>query len=134
MPNKTGIGSTRQASNHFLVGQQESDLGKDARNGNLPLTREVMKYLFHRKNLRQFKFKAVRDAICCPLRSGQIKAKCEENLECSYPNECVVRKVKHDGRWLETGIPIISDLSIYRKIQKLNEEFKGLDNHKKTKI
>ena len=131
MPSKTGIGSTRQASYHFLVGQQESDLGKDARNGKLPQTREVMQYLFHRKNLKQFKFKTVGDAICCPLRSGQIKAKCEENPGCSYPNECVVRKVKHDGRWLETGIPIISDLAISRKIKKLNEEFKGLDKNKK---
>ena len=125
---KKPVKGIRQASNHFLVGPEEPDLGKEVRQGRLPWTREVVKYLFYRKNLKTFKYKPVKNAICCPLKSGDMKANCEENPDCSFPNECVVWKVKTDARWLETGIPIISDVSITKKLHK---EFKALDKHKK---
>ena len=37
---------TRTSSDHFLVGQEQSDLGQEARQGKLPLTKDIMKYFF----------------------------------------------------------------------------------------
>ena len=129
MPKKTGTGSTRAHSNHFLVGPEEPDLGKEARSGKLPCTRAVLQYFFYRKNLPNFKFKPVGNSICCSLKHNTTSAACEDNADCTSPYECVVRKVKTDGRWLESGIPIMSDVSIRKKLIKLNEEFKKLNKN-----
>ena len=70
MSNTSSGFNSRTSTDHFLVGPEMSDLGKDARQGKLPLTRDVLKYLFHRKGLPEFKSKPVEQAICCPLKSG----------------------------------------------------------------
>ena len=105
-------------------------MGKEARSGKLPCTREVLQYFFYRKNTPNFKYKPVSGAICCPLKTGTISSSCGDNPHCSPSSECVVWKLKHEGRWIESGIPIMSDLAITRKIIKLNEEYKKLDKNK----
>ena len=50
---------TRVNSDHFLIGPEQSVLGRDARQGKLATTRYVMKYFFYRKKLTDFKFKPV---------------------------------------------------------------------------
>ena len=122
--------STREHTNHFLVGQEQSDLGKEARSGKLPLTRHIMQYLLYRKNLPEFKFKPVAGVICCPLKTQSLESSCEVNPNCKSGNECLVWKVKNDGRWLESGIPILSDRSISDKIVKLNQDYRFLIKHK----
>ena len=120
---------TRQKTEHFLVGQEQADLGKEAMSGKLPLTRDVMKYLFHVKNLPEFKYKPVGGVICCPLKSISVISSCED-ASCF----CVVSRGKYEGRWLESGIPIISDRSIRDKLVRLNDDFKKLDKNKKNLI
>ena len=63
MSKSPGLPGTRTASDHFLVGQAQSDLGKDAMQGKLPITKDVMKYFLFRKGLPEFKFKSVELAI-----------------------------------------------------------------------
>ena len=72
---------TRTTSDHFLVGQEQSDLGQEARQGKLPLTKDVMKYFLYRKNMPEFKFKPVNLAICCPLKSGTQYSKCSDGSQ-----------------------------------------------------
>ena len=74
---------TRVNSDHFLIGPEQSDLGRDARQGKLPTTRHVMKYFFYRKK---------------PFKSGTVVPNCEVNLKCKDSSECVVHKLK-DSLW-----------------------------------
>ena len=75
----------------------------------LPLTKSVLLYLFFRKNLPKYKNKAVMLAICCPIKTGLKVANSENNPDCCKEGqECVVRKLKTDGNWLASGIPILS--------------------------
>ena len=47
---KSSSGRVSKAdTDHFLIGPEVPNLGKDAGQGRLPLTRDVMKYFFHRK-------------------------------------------------------------------------------------
>ena len=39
--------------------------------------------------------------------------------------------MKSDGNWILSGIPILADLAILKKIKKLNDEYKALDKNKK---
>ena len=113
-----GVPVSRTNSNHFLIGQEQSDLGKDARQGKLPDTRDVLKYFFYRKKLPDFKFKPVGSAICCRFKSGTGFTNCEDNPKCRECSECVgcvVRKVKVEGNWQIAGISIISELSSLRE-------------------
>ena len=125
------VTNTRKHSDHFMVGQECPDLGVDARRGKLPLTKSVMQYLFHRKNLPKFKYKSVKLAICCPMKTGLKTASCDTNPDCKEGEECVVRKIKTDGSWHSSGIAILSDFAIAHKISTLNDEFKNLDKNKK---
>jgi hypothetical protein len=131
MPKTPARPETRVNSDHFLIGAAQADLGKDARQGKLPLTCDVMKYFMHRKNLAEFKFRPVDSVICCPFKSGTVIANCEENPNCKESSECVVNKVKTDGNWLLSGIPIIADLAIIKKLRKLNDEHRALVKNKK---
>ena len=121
---------TRTSSDHFLVGQEQSDLGKEARQGKLPLTKDVMKYFFYRKNMPEFKFKPVNLAICCPLKSGTQYSKCSDASQCNGSTQCIVKKVKEEGNWICSGIPMMSDISISSKIKKLYEEHRALNKNK----
>ena len=114
---------TRVNSDHFLIGPEQSDLGRDARQGKLPTTRDVMKYFFYRKNLAEFKFKPVDSVICCPFKSGTVVSNCEVNLLCKDSSECVVSKLKDEGNWILSGIPIIGDLDILKRVKKLKDEY-----------
>ena len=126
MPNKPSIFSTRQSTCHFLIGQEQNDLGKEAISGKLPRTRFAMQYMLFRKILPQFKVKPVSTVICCPLMTWSTNSYCATNPDCTYLTQCVVFKVKDEGRWLESGTPIIKDLAISKKLVKLNEEFRNL--------
>ena len=130
MSNTSSGLNSRTSTDYFWVGPEMSDLGKDARQGKLPLTRDVLKYLFHRKGLPEFKSKPVEQAICCPFKSGTNVANCDDNTNCKESSECVVRKVKNDGNWVIAGIPIIDDLAILKKIKKLREEHRALAKNK----
>ena len=90
MSKKTGSGSTRSHTQHFLVGPEQLDMGKEARSGKLPCTREVLQYFFYRKNTPNFKYKPVSGAICCPLKIGTTSSSCGNNLQFSPSSECVV--------------------------------------------
>lgn len=132
MSKSPGGKSTRASSGHFLVGQEQPDLGKDARGGKLPLTGDVMRYFFHRKNLPNFKFKPVKTSICCPFKTGSMVANCQDNPLCTESSKCVVSMLRIEGNWNSSGIPTIADLAIIKKIEKLNDQFKALDKHKKN--
>ena len=110
-PSSSGQRS-RASSDYFLVGPASSDLGKDARQAKLPLTRDVMKYFFHRKNLPEFRSKPADKVICCPFKAGTTTANCDTNPSCNESSECIIKKVKNDGNWIKAGIPIIHDLAI----------------------
>ena len=125
MPSKEGKPGSRAHSDHFMVGQEQSDLGVDSKNGKLPLTKDVLRYFFYRKNLPENKFKPVGQSICCPLLTGSRAASCETDCQ------CVVWKVKTAGNWIASGIPIISDHAIINKIKSLNNEFFVLNKNKK---
>ena len=129
MSKSPGLPGTRTASDHFLVGQAQSDLGKDAMQGKLPITKDVMKYFLFRKGLPEFKFKSVELAINCPLKSCSIQSNCKENPKC-LGSQCVVSKVKEEGNWIRAGLPIMSDLSISIKLKKLYEEHRALSKNK----
>ena len=45
-----GVHLTRSNTDHFLVGQEQTDLGSEAKAGKLPKTRAVLQYMFNRKN------------------------------------------------------------------------------------
>ena len=124
MSKNKGKIKTRVSSEHFLVGQEKADLGADARQGKLPLTKNVLQYLFHLKNLPENKFKSVSKLVCCPMKTGTRVASCEENCI------CVVNRVKNEGNWVASGLPMVTDQSIMNKIVGLNEEFKALDKNK----
>ena len=124
MPSKEGKPGSRAHSDHFMVGQEQSDLGVDSKNGKLPLTKDVLRYLFYRKNLPENKFKPVGQSICCPLLTGSRDASCETDCH------CVVWKVKTAGNWIASGIPIISDHAIINKIKSLNNEFLVISKNK----
>ena len=130
MSQATSGPSLRASSDHFLVGSAQPDLGKDARQGKLPLTRSVLQYFFHRKNLPEFKSKTLDQIICCNLSRSNFIADCENNPNCKDSSECVVKKVKNDGNWLKAGIPIISDQAILKKVKKLHDEYKTLAKNK----
>ena len=126
MPKKQGNPGSRAHSEHFMIGQEEPDLGVDSKNGKLPLTRDVLKYFFFRKNLPENKFGPVGQSICCPLLRCKKVASCESQPDC----QCVVRKIKTDGNWISSGIPIISDHAISNKIKALNADFIIINKHK----
>ena len=63
MPKTPSGPATRVSSDHFLIGPEQSDLGRDAMQGNLPTTGDVMRYFFYRKNLPELKFKPVDPVI-----------------------------------------------------------------------
>ena len=129
MPKKPGgITNTRLHHDHFLAGPEEASIGKQA--GKLPLTKEVLQYLFYRKNLPICKYKSAVLAISCPMKTGGKVANCENYPACQFPAECVVRKVKSDGNWLASGIPIVNDYSISRKIKVLHDEYKIIEKNK----
>ena len=130
-PGKPG---TRTASDYFLVGQGQSDLGNEARQGKLPLTKDVMKYFLYRKNMPEYKFKPVDLAICCPLKSGTKVSKCNDSPNCNSSTKCVVRKVKEEGNWICSGIPIMSDFGISSKLKKLYEEHRAISKNKKKPL
>ena len=132
MSKKTGTGSTRLHTSHFLVGPEQLDLGKEARIGKLPRIREVMQYFFFRTNLKLFGYEPPGKAICCPLQTEGIMSNCSDNPECSSSMECIVWKLKHGDRWLESGIPIIRNLSITKKLIKLNDEYWLLSKDKSS--
>ena len=92
MSQATSGPSLRASSDHFLVGSEQPDLGKDARQGKLPLTRSVLQYFFHRKNLPEFKSKTLDQIICCNLSRSNFIADCENNPNCKDSSECVVKK------------------------------------------
>ena len=131
MSKSPGGRDTRTNTDHFLIGQETSNLGKDARQGKLPLTLDVMRYFFHRKNLPVFKFKPVDSAISCPFKAHKHIASCDDNPICRDSSECVVSKVKGEGNWLLSGIPIMGDLAIIKKVKKLNGQYRALDKNKK---
>ena len=122
---------TRLQHGHFLVGQEQPDLGTEAKIGKLPTTRSVLQYFFFRKNLAKFKFKPVGPAICCPFKSHTFVPDCENGCldisDAGQVPECLVRKLKTDGNWLASGIRLISDVSITRKVIKLNDEYKVIN-------
>ena len=126
---------TRLQHGHFLVGQEQPDLGTEAKIGKLPTTRSVLQYFFFRKNLAKFKFKPVGPAICCPFKSHTFVPDCENGcLDISDAGQvpgCLVRKLKTDGNWLASGIRLISDVSIIRKVIKLNDEYKVINKNKR---
>ena len=130
MPKTPNISTTRIQKRHFLVGQEQPDLGIEAKLGKLPKTRAVLQYLFHRKNLPKFKFQEVGLAICCPFQAGTLNPNCENNPDCQAPHECLVRKVKTDGNWLASGLPIVSDWSITKKIKRLNDDFRAIEKNR----
>ena len=82
MAKSSGGRGTRTDTDHFLIGPEVSNLGKDARQEKLPLLGDVMKYFFHRKNLPDFKYKPVDSVICCPFKSGTLTANCDDNSKC----------------------------------------------------
>ena len=75
------------------------------------------------KKLTDFKFKPVDSVICCPFKSGKVVSNCEVSLKCKDSSECVFTKLKDDGNWILSGIPIIGDLAILKKVKKLNDEY-----------
>ena len=89
-----------------------------------------MKYFLYRKNLPEFKYKSVYQAICCPLESGTNYSNCNESFQCSGSIQCIVKKVKEEGNWISSGIPIMSDLSISKKLKKLYDEHRALNKNK----
>jgi hypothetical protein len=113
-----------------MIGQECPDLGLDAGRGKLPLTKSVLQYLFYRKNLPKFKYKSPMLAISCPMKTGEKISFCENNPDCKENEECVVRKVKSDGHWLASGIPIISDFAIAKKLRILNDKFRLIDKNR----
>ena len=115
MPPKL-VKTTRFNSDHFLVGQDQPDLGKEVQVGKLPTTRSVLKYIFFRKRLPSFKFQPIGSVLCCPFITGTLTPNCEENPGCKPGMECVVKKLKTEGNWLASGIPIVSDRLILRKL------------------
>ena len=121
------VTSTRLQSDHYMIGQQCSDLGVDSKIGKLPLTKSVMKYLFFRKNLPNFKYKSVKLAICCPMNRTENRSNCDNNPDCKENEECVVKKVNTDGNWIASGIPIISDYAISQHLIVLNDMYKKLN-------
>jgi len=132
MSKSPGGNITRASTGHFIVGQEQPDLGKDAKQGKLPLTGDVMRYFFHRKNLPEFKFKPVKTTICCSFKTGTNAANCQDNPMCTESSKCVVSKLRIEGNWNSSGIPTIADLAIVNKIEKLNDQFKALDKNKKN--
>ena len=130
MPNTSSGPRSRTSTDHFLVGPEMSDLGKDANQGKLPLTCDVLKYIFYSKSLPEFKSKPLHQIIFCPFKSCINVANCDENPNCKDSSECVVRKVKNEGNWVASGIPMIADLAILNKVKKLNEDHKALAKNK----
>ena len=127
-------GVTRSHFEHFLIGKS-SDTLTDSGKYKLPLARDVMKYLFHRKSLDKFKGQALKSVIICPLKTGTKEANCLAEGGCSNAGnleeiKCVVSMIKEEGHWLESGLPIVSDYAIFTKVEKL---FKDHQNLSKTK-
>ena len=77
----------------------------------------------YRKFLPELKLGSPASAVCCPLRTGTKDAQCQDPGGCSSSVKCVVYKVKTEGHWLESGLPIVSDHAIKQKILKLVEDW-----------
>ena len=121
-----GASTTRKKTEIFLIGQSESSLPS---NGKLPLTSDVMKYFFYRRNLPEFKSRPPSSAVCCPLKTKSQDASCFELGGCCSEGQgegtkCVVAKVKCS--WLMSGLPVIKDQNITRKILKIFERHRTL--------
>ena len=106
---------TRSTTDHFLIGSEEPCI----RAGTKLLTgKSMMQYLMFRKNLPENKTATLASVVCCPMCSGTKVAKCqtEDSEGCEGVGLCVVASVKHDGNWVKSGIPLVSDFAIRDKI------------------
>ena len=127
-------GVTRSKSDFFLIGQSSDDITGSGQ-GKLPLTQDVMKYLLHIKNLPENIRNPVKNVIICPLKKGKKDSICSEGLGCCLDdsetkNKCVIAKLKNEGHWTESGLPIITDYAIYLKVEKLFKEYQSLLKNK----
>ena len=124
MMKKTTV--TRSSTDVFLIGNT-----RDTFPGNrLPLTIDVMKYLHHRKNLPEWRYKPIKTVISCHMISGQKFAKCFQDGGCCAETsraKCVIAAIKHDGKWLKSGLPMVSDFTIRERLTKLNETWVKLN-------
>ena len=114
---------TRRSTEVFMLGQGEPTFPSV---GKLPLAGDVMRYMMYRKNLPDFKSSSPSSVICCPLKTNSQDAKCMESGGCCDPSQsssskCLVAKVKFDGFWIESGLPVVKDQSILRKVIKIYE-------------
>ena len=113
----------------FLLGHSESSITSY---GKLPLTINILRYFMYRRSLPMFKLSSPSAVICCPLRTGTREAKCLEPGGC-YTDEgvkCVVAKMKTEGYWLESGLPITSDQTITNKVLKILDTQRAVTKHK----
>ena len=101
----------RSKTEYFLVGQSSDNISSST--GKLPLGRDVLKYLPHLKNILDKKNIPVQEIICCPLMSGTREASCDTTGCCSNSEgqKCVVAKMKKEGLWTISGLPILTDQS-----------------------
>ena len=69
----------------------------------LPVNREVLQYLHHRKNVPQLKGKPLAEVVSCPQAKGKSDMTCSSPGGCSHVDpgggdsdsvECVVHKVR----------------------------------------
>ena len=127
---------TRKKTEVYMFGQGNSSFPSA---GKLPLTGDVMRYLVYRKQLPEFKTSSPSAVICCPLKTGTQDASCLDPGGCSDPasgggSKCVVAKVKSDGHWAESGLSVIKDQNILRKILKIYETKQKLAKHKSRQL
>ena len=118
---------SRSSTDHFLLGQEEESVrGRSGSGNKLLLTKDMMRYFMYRKNLPQFRGWTLASIVCCPLSTGTNTAKCQtqDATECVGGGLCVVAGVKGEGNGLNSGIPLMSDLSIRDKIMKINKVYR----------
>ena len=119
---------TRRDHEKFLVG----NISEAFPATQLATRREVLKYLLMKKHKAQRNnnnYSPVSShLICCPLKSGSTEANCEGNDSCTQEDMCVVRCVKQ--AWMSAGFPTISDVSIRKQVEALDNKWKTINKHK----
>ena len=123
---------TRKQTEVFLFGQGNPEFPSA---GKLPLAADVMRYLLYRKQLPEFKISSTAAVICCPLKTGTQDARCLDPGGCCDPDQgavskCVVAKLKYDGHWAESGLPVIKDQNILGKVLNIHDTKQKLTKNK----
>ena len=131
MPPKKKVENTRSSTDIFLVGQPR----KLPCCRSKPLTNgDVLRYLFWMKGQDEFKSYEYDSLAGCPLIKGTCDSTCLKDggqREDSDREPCCVFFSKNIGGWLKTGIPLVTDKAIKRKILDLVKDWQDMNKKKK---